>query len=250
MFIENKYLKIYYQIIDRAKSFNFSSRAAAKKHHGYVERHHVIPKSLGGSDTADNLVYLTAREHFICHMLLIRFTDGADKRKMTFALNKMTRKSKNQNRHIPKSYQYEKIRIDFSNSISAEMAGKKKKPHSQEHKEALSKKTKGIPKTEGAIKNMIASWDDVDRKQELSNRNTELQTLKKLWEDDEFRNKMTNDVSERQRQRLSDPKVLAESLEKLNVKKTCESCNITTNAGNYKRWHGVNCKKVKVLGLT
>lgn len=39
---------------------------------GYVERHHIIPRSLGGTDVAENLVRLTAREHFICHMLLVK----------------------------------------------------------------------------------------------------------------------------------------------------------------------------------
>lgn len=250
MFIENKYFKIYQQIINRARIFNFGSRADAKKHHGYVERHHVIPKSLDGCDTPSNLVYLTAREHFICHMLLIRFTVGADKRKMVFALNKMIRKSKNQNRHIPKSYQYARIRIDFASSISAERLGKKGTPCSEEQKILKSKKLKGVPKTESAIKNMIASWDDSERKKELSNRNVEHQILKKMWEDNEFRNKMANNVSERQRQRLADPDILSDVLEKLNSKKTCESCGATMNIGNYKRWHGVNCKKIKVLELS
>ncbi len=38
----------------------------------YVEKHHIIPRSMGGSDTADNLVCLTAREHFLAHWLLYR----------------------------------------------------------------------------------------------------------------------------------------------------------------------------------
>jgi hypothetical protein len=43
---------------------------------GYVERHHVLPKSLGGTDDSSNLVALTAREHFIAHMLLARIHGG------------------------------------------------------------------------------------------------------------------------------------------------------------------------------
>ena len=34
------------------------------------EIHHIIPKSLGGSDEEDNLIKLTLREHFIVHKLL------------------------------------------------------------------------------------------------------------------------------------------------------------------------------------
>ena len=39
---------------------------------GYYEKHHILPKCMGGLDTKDNLVYLTAKEHFICHKLLVR----------------------------------------------------------------------------------------------------------------------------------------------------------------------------------
>lgn len=38
----------------------------------YYEKHHIIPKCLGGSDDNDNIVLLTGREHFIAHQLLVR----------------------------------------------------------------------------------------------------------------------------------------------------------------------------------
>lgn len=46
------------------------SRARERCLEGYCERHHVIPKCLGGTDDVDNLVKLTAREHFIIHKIL------------------------------------------------------------------------------------------------------------------------------------------------------------------------------------
>lgn len=42
----------------------------------YTERHHILPKSLGGNDESDNLVDLTAREHFIVHLLLAKIYGG------------------------------------------------------------------------------------------------------------------------------------------------------------------------------
>ena len=36
----------------------------------YTERHHIIPRCIGGSDEPDNLVRLTLREHFLAHWLL------------------------------------------------------------------------------------------------------------------------------------------------------------------------------------
>jgi hypothetical protein len=55
------YQRIYDQIIERAKTRQLSD---------YKEKHHIIPRCSGGSNDKDNLVELTAREHFICHQLL------------------------------------------------------------------------------------------------------------------------------------------------------------------------------------
>ena len=38
----------------------------------YTEKHHILPKSLGGTNDKDNLVLLTFREHIIAHLLLAR----------------------------------------------------------------------------------------------------------------------------------------------------------------------------------
>ena len=43
---------------------------------GYKESHHIKPKSIGGTDDYWNLVKLTAREHFIAHVLLAKIHGG------------------------------------------------------------------------------------------------------------------------------------------------------------------------------
>ena len=43
---------------------------------GYVERHHILPRALGGTDDSSNLVALTAREHFVAHVLLAKIHGG------------------------------------------------------------------------------------------------------------------------------------------------------------------------------
>ena len=48
------------------------NRAKDRKINGYTERHHIIPKCMNGTDEKDNLVDLTAREHFIAHLLLLK----------------------------------------------------------------------------------------------------------------------------------------------------------------------------------
>ncbi len=39
---------------------------------GYIERHHILPSSMGGSSSEENLVALTGREHWIAHLLLYK----------------------------------------------------------------------------------------------------------------------------------------------------------------------------------
>ena len=63
------YQKLYLNIITRAKSRD-------NKIDEYFEKHHIIPRCQGGQDTKDNLVFLTAREHFIAHLLLVKMHPG------------------------------------------------------------------------------------------------------------------------------------------------------------------------------
>ena len=71
MFNETKYTKWYYRIIVAAKPRKKSKEL-------YTEHHHIIPDSMGGPTTKQNMVHLTAREHFICHWLLTKMTSGAE----------------------------------------------------------------------------------------------------------------------------------------------------------------------------
>lgn len=67
------------------------SRPVRKKVPGDgLERHHVLPRCLGGKNTIDNIVVLTPREHFIAHRLLHKWTTGTARSKMAFALHRLT----------------------------------------------------------------------------------------------------------------------------------------------------------------
>lgn len=61
-----EYSKVYNKIVARGKERGNNK----KKLEGYYEAHHILPKCLGGVDSKENLVLLTAKEHFICHLLL------------------------------------------------------------------------------------------------------------------------------------------------------------------------------------
>ena len=50
----------------------------------YYEKHHIIPKALGGTNTPNNIVHLTAREHYIAHWLLYRIRPHSEKISLAF----------------------------------------------------------------------------------------------------------------------------------------------------------------------
>lgn len=58
------YKRIHDSIINNAKSLDRS------KKNGSYEMHHIIMRSVGGTDDPNNLVLLTPKEHFIIHYLL------------------------------------------------------------------------------------------------------------------------------------------------------------------------------------
>jgi len=107
-FLQNKYTSAYYKIINGAQN---SERAEE-----YVEKHHIVPKSLGGSNAKSNIVKLTGREHFVCHLLLTKMVQGADRKKMAWALHRMTF-SKTGNRVLT-SREFELGRKRFSIAVS------------------------------------------------------------------------------------------------------------------------------------
>lgn len=115
----NKYSKTYYSLIEKAKQRGW------KKAKGR-ERHHIIPQSLGGTDEKDNLVYITPREHFICHWLLIKMTEGDERGKMLYALQGMKAENKFQNRYHTKitARVYEKYRLEHAENHSKNMKGR------------------------------------------------------------------------------------------------------------------------------
>jgi hypothetical protein len=78
------YQKSYDALILRGKS-----RPSPK----IKERHHIKPRSLGGSNRVDNLVDLTPREHFIAHLILLRITSGSDRSKMARAMWRLIKRA-------------------------------------------------------------------------------------------------------------------------------------------------------------
>lgn len=157
----------YNAIIDSAniRAPGSLTRKQAKAIVGYVERHHIIPKSLGGEDTTDNLVWLTANEHLEVHLLLPDMVDIVEhKRKMFSAAVRMCNpQSRTQQRTFGDDYA--SIRAEAARLHSDFMKGKNTgnknpfygKTHSEESKALISKGGKGQKRTEETRANLSTS---------------------------------------------------------------------------------------------
>jgi hypothetical protein len=142
--------------MDYAKHYNnlMSTRLLLKperhkmrKSGQYFEGHHIIPKSKGGTGISsrglnnDNIVYLTAREHFLAHWLLWRIHRD---RSSALSFHKMLSCNKNQER-IKSSRAYNEARLAFSETNKGNQYGRfgKGKKMSEERKAEVSKFMKG-----------------------------------------------------------------------------------------------------------
>lgn len=115
MFKENKYSQCYWRIINRVQA------SPRNKLSGYFENHHVLPKCLGGTNDKDNLVLLTAKEHYLCHYLLCRMVDNP---KILFAFGRMQYKSPLHSERYVNSRMYAEIKPKIAEAMGDLHRGK------------------------------------------------------------------------------------------------------------------------------
>jgi hypothetical protein len=241
MFLDNKYTKWYYQIIEKSRlSFN----------DGYHEIHHIIPRSLGGSNDPTNLVRLSAREHFICHLLLTRMVEDNLRYKTSKAFTMMSNISgPGQERYIVNSYLYEilkkntmvpeDVRIKMSVSQKNRFKNKPGTFSGKKHSE-VTKKRMSI----SASRPRSAAWKQsasINRKGRAapnlgiphSEETKEKMRRANSGEKNGFYGKHhTVEQREKKRQeKLSAPKI------------QCPHCTKMVDPMNFARWHGDKCKQ-------
>ena len=127
MFLDNKYSRWYHSIISNRMNNPIDTSI-------YGERHHIIPRSMGGNNSKSNIVRLSPKEHFICHLLLVRMTTGRDKVKMSYALRMMsTVKNDLQDRYFIRASMYEMI-VNLTKPIIGEsMSGEDNPYYGKKH---------------------------------------------------------------------------------------------------------------------
>jgi hypothetical protein len=125
-FLDNKYSRWYFALVEKAKT-----RVLV----GYVENHHILPASMGGERRKHNMVKLTAREHFVAHCLLVRCVAPEYVSKMWSAVWMFSRNPSTQIRYV-NSRQINIARTKVADTIKKIHTGTKR-PHRQETKNKL-----------------------------------------------------------------------------------------------------------------
>lgn len=131
------YAKAYDTLVNKARQRVLS---------GYGEKHHVIPRCMGGSNAKENIVLLTAKEHFLAHKMLVRMHPNV--KGVWYALIAMGR--------IPNF----KARI-FASEREAAYAARRGTKFSSESKQKMSaaKLGKPSPSPETTFKKGFAPWN-------------------------------------------------------------------------------------------
>lgn len=145
------YSFIYQQLCKSRKSRGLNKN----KLKGYFEKHHILPRCLGGSDKRDNLVLLTAKEHFLAHKLLTKIYPN--NRKILYALSAFSMNNTYQQRFTGRRFQEAKmafIEAHTGREVSKETRKKQSKsaknrpPISEETRQKLIQRNKGWERTE------------------------------------------------------------------------------------------------------
>jgi len=277
---DNKYTHWYCSIIIRAKS-RANSRAQAKSKIGYNERHHIVPESFfkirtrkgiagwleGDAGSAENLVYLSAKEHFICHRLLTKMVTGVALNKCHKALEKMLHINKFQDRVRVTAQLYAKIRKDAAAAHSIMLKGTQLgeenpffgKSHTDETKKKISDANRGrllgkkrdLDAVRRSREKLIGRVMPESEKQHLKdkwaanrhNRVGENHPMFGVTHSDETRSKMRKSAADRWTPEYREH--FKECIKNRVVnKKTCPHCGTVIDPGNYAKLHGDKCKTI------
>ena len=215
------YQKIYEQIVNRAKM---------RQMNGYKERHHIIPRCIGGSNDSDNIVELTAKEHYIAHRLLTEIYPDNSKIKYAYWMM-CSMKTNSQTRHSvsAKTYEYAKKLISFRTSETKQKIASTLKNSYETGKRKKWNLGKTMPAEYGqkisiAKKGMIGTNTGIP---------------------------MTNEQKEKIRNTLMGHEVKQSTKDKISQtllnkpEITCPYCNKSSRGTSFKVYHFENCKYKK-----
>ena len=245
----NKYKKWYSQITQNGKT---------SKDEG-DERHHIVPRSLGGNDDPQNIAFITPREHFICHWLLTKiYHGGEDHWKMINAFRMMRAENPNQQRYSTKvtSRVYENLKREYSILQSERMTGENNpmwgKTHSDEARRLISEKNTGKKLSEEQIARQVDAQTGRKRKPFSDEWKAKMSVSKLGENNNRYGVTVSEDTKQKIREKATGRKQSAETIQKkadairgkAKPKKLCSHCDQMIAVNTYARWHGSNCRNI------
>jgi hypothetical protein len=248
----NKYTKWYNSITNTAKSRVLDC---------YTETHHIKPRSLGGNDDLENIVELTAREHFICHWLLVKMTTGKDHHKMLNALRMMRAENPNQQRYktMITARVYENIKIEYAKLQSKKFTGKGNgfygKSHTEEARKRISEANKGRVQPADEKEKQKAAWAKrrelgIERAPISEEARAKFRKINGGKNNPRYGVSVSEETRAKQREKAIGRKQSEETKQKKadairglkREKLLCPHCDQLVAVNGYARWHGTNCK--------
>jgi len=223
------YQKVYEIIINKAKSENrirktYYERQKINFNCQYYENHHILPRCLGGNNEKNNLVLLTAKEHFVAHKLLTYIYAG--NRKIACAFHKMSFSKKHNELVSARDYSYARELISKI-PMSDETKQKQRNYHPSEETKNKTSNTMILLR---ATSNPI--WNKGKNKENNFIIKKSAETRSKTMKGRSLSEEHKKHKKEAQ---AKTPKIL------------CKYCQriINNSAGAYARYHGNNCKYKK-----
>jgi len=179
---------------------------------GYGEKHHIVPRSLGGTDDKENIIRLAGSDHFFAHRLLAKIHGG----KMLQAINIMINQYNTLNRFSFGHFreEYAKYMREFHSGENNSFYGK---THDKETRLKIGRNQKGTNNANYGKKHIFSEQAKINMSNAHKGNKHSEETKKKM--------------SEWQRGKKK-PKV------------KCPYCGLIGSNSNMKRYHFEKCKKI------
>jgi hypothetical protein len=234
------YQKIHDQIISRGKT---------RVLFGYKERHHIIPRCMGGTDNLENLVDLTAREHFIVHRLLCEIYPNNDK--LQYAQWMMSNVKYEYRTYNISNREYERIRQLIRDKLSKRMSGENN-PMFGRSLIPYNKGIYGVYKMSVETKKKMSDAQKNRKRKPFSDEAKQKMSIARkgyTYSDEEKQKRSGWNHSDEAKQKMSIAKIgykhSDESKQKMKKPKRilqCPHCNKQGGEPQMYQWHFNNCK--------
>ena len=193
----------------------------------YYEKHHIVMRSMGGTDDEHNLVMLTAREHYLAHWLLWKIHNN---RETSAAFGCMSNMLLRRNGYMPSSRLFEESRIAASEFAKIHTSNRNISYWSNLTSDERKINTSHLHTTD--VINRRASTSKLT----WSNKSADDMQV--------FSDKLIASKSVKKEENRIKTQLRLDSRCRLYPEVTCPNCNKSGKSGVMKRWHFDKCNMI------